>query len=101
MIDEAVGAVCNIGTGNATTPMVPSTARLLVQLNPAPGAGEIVIPLPPANGWLNTLNVLPATSAGPRFCTVNVLVDVPVNVPDTVTESFVAAGASDLLTRMN
>src|SRR5437016_4206280 len=57
------------------TVIAPSIARLLLQVTPAPPP-VTVIAAPPDRGWLNSVNLSPATREGPRFDTVSVPVPV-------------------------
>src|SRR6516164_2599576 len=85
-----------------TTPMEPSSARLLVHARPAPGlAGDIVNAEPFASGWLKTVNLSPAAKgwATLRLFIVNMPVPVLFSVPLTATELLLVA--SDLSTLMN
>ena len=54
------------------------------------GGGVIVNAPPFESGWLNSLKVLPAVIADPRFVTVIVPAPLLVSVPLTLTMSLVA-----------
>src|SRR4249919_1107732 len=83
-------------TRSETTPMLPSTARLLVQVALAP---VMVSADPFSIGRLNRVNLSPTARAGPRFVTPRVPAPVLVSTPLTTTRSL--DGERDLFTSMS
>src|SRR5881394_1229694 len=78
------------------TLMLPSTARSFVHVAPPP---VTVIALPPETGWLNSVNLSPTASVGPRLDTMTEPEPVLLNAPDTTVTSLDCA--CDLSTSMS